>query len=192
MAAELEFFAVAPPEFEPLLMAELLALDALAVQAVRGGISFRGTLATGYRACLWSRTASRILLRVAQFAVADSAELYARIYALPWEEHLSASGSLSVEFAGKIPGIEHSHYGAQRVKDAVVDRFRNRTGIRPNVQREQPDVVLYLQAHHGQATISIDLSGTSLHRRGYRVASVTAPLKETLAAALLLKCGGFP
>ncbi len=188
MVQELEFFAVAPPEFEPLLIAELLALDAQALQATRGGISFRGTLETGYRACLWSRTASRILLRVAQFAVADSAELYAQILELPWEEHLSASGSLSVEFAGKIPGIEHSHYGAQRVKDAVVDRFRNRTGIRPNVQREQPDVVLYLQAHHGQATISIDLSGTSLHRRGYRVASVTAPLKETLAAALLLKC----
>lgn len=189
MAQELELFAVAPPEVEPLLMAELLALGAVQVKTARGGLSFRGTLETGYRACLWSRTASRILLRVAQFPVAESEALYAQILDLPWEEHLTASGTLSVEFAGKIPGIEHSHYGAQRVKDAVVDRFRARYGIRPSVHRQQPDVALYLQAHHGQATVSIDLSGDSLHRRGYRVASVTAPLKETLAAALLLKCG---
>ncbi len=187
--SESDFFAAAPSGIEPLLTAELAELGATQVKPMRGGLRFRGTLETAYRACLWSRTASRIVLPLAEFPVADSAALYAGVLDLPWEEHLAPDGTLSVEFTGNCPGIDHSHYGAQRVKDAIVDRFRARCGQRPSVNRQQPDVRIHLQCRDGQATVSLDLSGDSLHRRGYREATVTAPLKETLAAALLLKSG---
>ena len=187
--SESDFFAAAPSGIEPLLAAELTALGAAQVKPARGGIRFRGALETAYRACLWSRTASRILLPLAELPIADSAALYASILDLPWEEHLAPDGTLSVEFTGNCPGIDHSHYGAQRVKDAIVDRFRARCGQRPSVNRQQPDVRIHVQWREGQATVSLDLSGDSLHRRGYREATVTAPLKETLAAALLLKSG---
>ncbi len=187
--SESDFFATAPSGIEPLLAAELAELGAVQVKPARGGIRFRGTLETAYRACLWSRTASRILLPLAELPVADSQALYAGVLDLPWEEHLAPEGTLSVEFSGNCPGIDHSHYGAQRVKDAIVDRFRARCGQRPNVNRHQPDLRIHVQWRDGQATVSLDLSGDSLHRRGYREATVTAPLKETLAAALLLKSG---
>lgn len=185
----LHFFATAPAGIEPLLAAELEEFGGTAIKPLRSGVQFQGTLETAYRACLWSRTASRILLPLAVFPAADSSALYAGIHDLPWEEHLAVDGSLSVEFNGKGPGIDHSHYGAQRVKDALVDRFRARVGQRPSVNREQPDLRIDVQWRDAQVTVSLDLAGQSLHRRGYRQASVVAPLKETLAAALLLKCG---
>lgn len=187
--SETDFFATAAAGFEPLLAMELTQLGALAIRPVRGGLRFRGTLETAYRACLWSRTASRVLLPLADYPVADAAALYAGILELPWEDHLAADGTLSVEFSGPCPGIDHSHFGAQRVKDGIVDRFRARCGQRPNVDRHRPDLRIHVQWREGQATVSLDLSGDSLHRRGYRQATVAAPLKETLAAALLLKAG---
>ncbi|MCP5197599.1 MAG: bifunctional 23S rRNA (guanine(2069)-N(7))-methyltransferase RlmK/23S rRNA (guanine(2445)-N(2))-methyltransferase RlmL [Gammaproteobacteria bacterium] len=186
---EANFLATAPAGIEPLLMAELAALGVISLKPVRGGIYFQGSLASAYRACLWSRTASRILLLLAAFPIADAAALYTCIHALPWEEHLQPEGTLSIEFSGSCPGIDHSHYGAQRVKDAIVDRFRERYGQRPSVDRQRPNVRIHVQIHNHQATIGLDLSGDSLHRRGYREATVVAPLKETLAAALLLKAG---
>ncbi len=183
------FIATAPEGIEPLLAAELAALGAAAIKPVRGGIRFQGSLELAYRACLWSRTASRVLLPLAEFPVAEVDALYAGIHALPWEDHLAPDGTLSVEFTGTGSGIDHSHYGAQRVKDAIVDRFRERCGQRPGVDRNQPDLRIHVLLRDGQATVSLDLSGDSLHRRGYREATVIAPLKETLAAALLLKSG---
>lgn len=186
---EQTFIATAPEGIEPLLTAELAALGATATKAVRGGIRFQGSLELAYRACLWSRTASRVLLPLAEFPVAAVDALYAGIHALPWEDHLAPDGTLAVEFTGTGSGIDHSHYGAQRVKDAIVDRFREQCGQRPNVDRDQPNLRIHLLLRDGQATASLDLSGDSLHRRGYREATVIAPLKETLAAALLLKSG---
>lgn len=185
--SQARFFALAPSGVEPLLAAELAALGADALQPQRSGLVFEGTLELAYRACLWSRTASRVLLELATFPMTEAAALYASVYDLPWEEHLSATGTLSVDFSGSGPGIRHSHYGAQRVKDAIVDRFRARCGQRPSVDPYQPDLRIHAHWRAGQLTLSLDLSGDSLHRRGYRVATVSAPLKETLAAALLLK-----
>jgi 23S rRNA (guanine2445-N2)-methyltransferase / 23S rRNA (guanine2069-N7)-methyltransferase len=181
------FLATAPTGIEPLLAVELVALGAAAPEPVRGGIRFRGSLELAYRACLWSRTASRILLQLAEFPATDAAALYAGLHDLPWEEHLAANGTLAVDFSGGGPGIDHTHFGAQRVKDAIVDRFRARAGQRPGVDPRRPDLRLHVRWHRGQTMVGIDLSGDSLHRRGYREATVTAPLKETLAAALLLK-----
>ncbi|MCB1776963.1 MAG: bifunctional 23S rRNA (guanine(2069)-N(7))-methyltransferase RlmK/23S rRNA (guanine(2445)-N(2))-methyltransferase RlmL [Candidatus Competibacteraceae bacterium] len=186
---ESDFVATAPAGIEPLLMAELAEWGATDLKPVRSGIRFRGSLEIAYRACLWSRTASRVLLVLTELPVANAEALYASIHALPWEDHLQPQGTLSVAFTGACPGISHSHYGAQRVKDAVVDRFRERCGQRPSVDRRQPDLSIHVQLRNGQAMISLDLSGDSLHRRGYREATVIAPLKETLAAALLLKAG---
>lgn len=183
----LSFLATAPAGIEPLLAAELAALGATAPQPVRGGIRFQGSLELAYRACLWSRVASRILLQLTEFPATDAEALYTGLHDLPWEEHLAAHGTLAVDFSGGGPGIDHTHFGAQRVKDAIVDRFRARAGQRPGVDPRRPDLRIHLRWHHSRATVGIDLSGDSLHRRGYREATVTAPLKETLAAALLLK-----
>lgn len=189
MAIEMIFFATAPTGIEPLLASELIALGAVDPKPARGGIHFGGSQEVAYRACLWSRTASRVLLPLVQFP-ADSADaLYQGVNSFAWEEHLAPDGTLAVEFAGTCPGINHSHFGAQRVKDAIVDRFRAHCGQRPSVDRHQPDVRLQVLVRAGEASISLDLSGDSLHRRGYRHETVAAPLKETLAAALLLKAG---
>ncbi len=184
-----KLFATAPKGLEPLLAEELRNLDAAAVQIGRGGVAFQGTLATAYRACLWSRTANRILLPLAGFSAIDPDALYQGVYAIYWEQHLSPDGTLAVDFNGAGSQITNTQFGAQKVKDAIVDRLRERFGRRPSVERERPDLRINCYLHNDQATVYLDLSGDSLHRRGYREETVIAPLKENLAAALLLKAG---
>lgn len=183
------FFATAPSGLEDLLAAELAALGAAEIRPTRGGVAFAGALATGYRVCLWSRLASRVLLPLASFAAADPEALYAEARELPWEQHLAAAGSLAVDAVVAASAITHSRYAALKVKDAVVDRFRDRTGTRPSVDTARPDLRINLYLYRDQATLAIDLSGESLHRRGYRTEGAAAPLKENLAAALLLRAG---
>ncbi|PWV61657.1 bifunctional 23S rRNA (guanine(2069)-N(7))-methyltransferase RlmK/23S rRNA (guanine(2445)-N(2))-methyltransferase RlmL [Plasticicumulans acidivorans] len=184
------YFATAPKGVEPLLAAELRALGAADVREARGGVSFAGELAVAYRACLWSRTANRILLPLAHIAAGDADALYAGIAALPWEQHLDPQGTLAVDFVSSgTSGIRHTQYGAQRSKDAICDRLRERFGVRPSVDREAPDLRINVHAVGEHADVAIDLSGDSLHRRGYRSDGALAPLKENLAAALLLKAG---
>ncbi|HET7649323.1 MAG TPA: THUMP domain-containing protein [Gammaproteobacteria bacterium] len=187
--ARYRFFATAAKGLEPIVANELRALGAAGVKEERGGASFEGSPATAYRACLWLRAANRVLYPIARFKAADDTSLYDGIRKLPWENDLSPDGSLAVQFSGTTAGITHTQFGAQRVKDAVVDRFRERFGRRPDVDRERPDLLINCHVHRDVAIVSIDLSGESLHMRGYRAESVAAPLKETLAAALLLKCG---
>ncbi len=186
---ELDFFATVPRGMEPLLAEELRALGAKAVTEGRAGVSFHGSLETAYRACLWSRTASRVLLPLARFSAPDPDALYAGIRDLAWEEHLAPEGTLAVDFTVAQSKITHSHFGALKVKDAVVDRFRERFGVRPSVARENPDLRINVYLHRDSARVSLDLSGESLHRRGYRQEGVAAPLKENLAAAILLLAG---
>jgi 23S rRNA (guanine2445-N2)-methyltransferase / 23S rRNA (guanine2069-N7)-methyltransferase len=183
------FFATAAKGLEPLVADELRGLGAENVKESRGGASFEGTPATAYRACLWLRTANRVLLPLAKFPAPDADKLYAAVNQMPWENDLSPDGTLAVDFSGSSAGITHTQFGAQKVKDAIVDRFRARTGRRPSVDRARPDLQVNVHLHRELATLSLDLSGDSLHMRGYREAALAAPLKETLAAALLLKCG---
>lgn len=189
MNNHLSFFATAPKGIEPLLAEELEALGAARVTPGRGGVSFQGPLAMAYRACLWSRTAGRILLPLIGFPAPDPEALYQGIRAIPWEQHLSSQGTLAVNFATTHSQITHSQFGAQKVKDAIVDRFRDIYGHRPSIERTRPDLRINCYLQNDAATISLDLAGDSLHRRGYREQTVLAPLKENLAAALLLKCG---
>jgi 23S rRNA (guanine2445-N2)-methyltransferase / 23S rRNA (guanine2069-N7)-methyltransferase len=188
MAALLDLFATSPHRLEPVLAAELSALGVQQVEAVRAGVRFRGTLEDAYRACLWSRSASRVLLPLASFPVRHADELYQGVTALPWLDHLGPDSTLAVDCVGAElpPGITNSHFAALKVKDAVVDSLRRVAGRRPSVDRERPDLRLNVLLKEGQASLRIDLSGESLHRRHYRTDGGRAPLKENLAAALLL------
>jgi 23S rRNA (guanine2445-N2)-methyltransferase / 23S rRNA (guanine2069-N7)-methyltransferase len=183
------FFATVPRGIESLLAAELAGLGAAEVKETLAGVAFAGTLETAYRACLWSRFASRVLLRLAVVPAADAAALHAGVQALPWEEHLGPDGTLAVRFTGTNAAIVHTGFGALRVKDAIVDRFRERTGRRPSVDLFRPDLRVAVHLDREEAVVAIDLSGESLHRRGYREAGVEAPLKENLAAAVLVRAG---
>jgi 23S rRNA (guanine2445-N2)-methyltransferase / 23S rRNA (guanine2069-N7)-methyltransferase len=185
----LSLFATAPKGVEPLLAEELRALGATGVKETRAGVAFEGPLALAYRACLWSRVASRILLPIASFPAADPEALYAGARAIDWVAHLAPEGTLAVDFATVASRITHTRYGALKVKDAVVDQFRDRFGVRPSVDVQRPDLRINVYLRRDQATVSIDLSGESLHRRGYRVEGVAAPMKENLAAAILLRAG---
>lgn len=185
------YFISCPRGLAPLLHAELEALGGRGVISEPGGCRVRGPLAFGYRMCLWSRLASRVILLLEDAVANDADELHAFIYGLAWEEHMHPEGSLTVEFLGTGAGIDHSRYGAQKVKDAIVDRFRDRSGARPSVERNRPDLRVHLHVRGRGITVGIDLSGESLHRRGYRLAQGPAPLKENLAAALLIH-GGWP
>jgi len=187
MTVPLPFFAAAPKGFEDLLADELRSLGLDDVRPARSGVTFQSGIQGAYRACLWSRLANRILMPIAQFPAGTPEELYGGVLTINWNQHLAADGTLAVDFHSGRSRIQHTHFGALKVKDAIVDQFRERTGGRPSVATEAPDVRINVYVLDDQATLSIDLSGESLHRRGYRVATVAAPLKENLAAAILLR-----
>ena len=186
---DLAFFASAPRDLVSLLRRELSGLGATHLRAGHAGVRFRGTLEVAYRACLWSRVANRILLPLKSFQAATQEQLYAGVRRIPWSEHIPAGGTLAVDFTSSRSRLGHARFGAQKVKDAVVDQFRELSGGRPSVDRAQPDVRLNAHVDRDVATIAIDLSGDSLHRRGYRQQAGPAPLKENVAAAILLHAG---
>lgn len=185
----MNFLATCPAGVADLLAAEILAQGAAAARELRGGVEFNGPLEIAYRVCLWSRTASRVLLRLAEVPGADAKVLYDGVRSVDWSAHLVPEGTLAVDFTGTSSGIAHTNFGAQRVKDAIVDGFRARCGKRPSVDLRNPDLRVNVHLRHDVATLAIDLSGESLHRRGYRLRGVAAPLKENLAAAILLRSG---
>lgn len=189
MTSQKRFFATAPKGMEGLLADELRQLGAANVSETRAGVGFQGDLTTAYRVCLWSRIANRVLLPVATFPAADDEALYAGVLAIDWTEHLAVDGTLAVDFSTVRSAITHSQYGAQKVKDAIVDQFRRETGERPSVDRATPDLRINVFLFRDKATVNIDLSGDSLHRRGYRLAGAIAPLKENLAAGILMRAG---
>jgi 23S rRNA (guanine2445-N2)-methyltransferase / 23S rRNA (guanine2069-N7)-methyltransferase len=191
MTEPLALFATTPRGLEPVLADELRGLGAGRVHPVRAGVAFDGDLELAYRACLWSRVASRVLLNLARFPVPDGDALYAAVRDLPWEAHLDPDGTLAVDATLNDSPITHSHFAALRVKDAVVDRLRDLHGRRPSVDRVRPSLRLNLVLQKRRGVLSIDLSGETLHRRGYRPSGAPAPLKENLAAGIL-RLAGWP
>ena len=187
MSVELRFLASAPRGFADLLIAELNACGALGARERAGGVAFTGTLECAYRACLWSRIANRVFLEVAQFEARDAAEFYDGIARIDWTAHLGPQATLACEFSGRHPAITHTHFGALKLKDGIVDALRTATGTRPDIAPERPGVRVHAHAHGVHLTVSIDLSGESLHRRGYRAAAGEAPLKENVAAGVLMR-----
>ena len=189
MADTTWFFATTARGIEEVLAAELRALGAAAVQVRRAGVAFSGPLEVAYRACLWSRVANRILLPLLTFPAPTPQALYEGVRTIRWSEHIDPHHTFAVDCATSQSAIAHSHFAAQKTKDAIVDQLRERTGTRPSIDVARPHVWVNVHLHADRAEVSIDLSGESLHRRGYRQQGVAAPLKETLAAALLLIAG---
>lgn len=183
------YFATVPLGIELLLGQELRDLGIPDVREVRAGVSFGGGLEDAYRACLWSRLANRILLPVATFPAATEDALYRGVHAIDWSQHLDVDATFAVDFASSRSAMTHTLYGAQKVKDGIVDHFRKHHGARPSVDLTRPDVRVNVYLDRDQATVGIDLSGDSLHKRGYRIEGGKAPLKENLAAAILLRAG---
>ncbi|HSH56381.1 MAG TPA: bifunctional 23S rRNA (guanine(2069)-N(7))-methyltransferase RlmK/23S rRNA (guanine(2445)-N(2))-methyltransferase RlmL [Halomonas sp.] len=186
----LDLQVTCPRGLEELLSEELEALGAVPVKSTVGAVSARADLATTYRVCLWSRLANRVILCLVRAeGIATPEQLREAVAAVPWEGHLPLSASLAVDFHGRSEAIRHTRFGAQTVKDGVVDRLQARGLPRPSVDLERPDLRCYANLHRGRLVVGIDLSGVSLHRRGYRRDIGHAPLKENLAAALLLRAG---
>ena len=188
--ADLELFAPTSSGLEPALARELRGLGARDVRPAERGVAFRGDARLVYRANLWLRTAHRVLWRIAEFPATNRRELYEGARAVGWDEHLTLERTLAVDAVGQAPGLDHTQFVARVVKDAVVDWFRDRTGRRPSVDPAQPDLALNARLAGGRCALSIDTSGERMHRRGYRPAfGAAAPLKETIAAGILLLSG---
>ncbi len=185
----LTLFATCPKGLEYLLRDELRDLGAEDAREALAGVHFGGTLEIAYRACLWSRLASRVLLQLAEFESQDADALYAGLQRIDWSQHLAADGSFAIDAVGSTSALRHTQFVALRSKDAIVDQFRERDGTRPDVQVERPSIRLNVRLHRERATVSLDLSGTPLHRRGWRQGQGDAPLKENLACAMLLRAG---
>jgi len=186
-----KFFVSCAKGLEYLLADELVALGASRATATIAGVNVEGELLDAQRAVLWSRLASRVLWPLAEFDCPDELALYEGVAALPWPEHLAPAHTLAVDAHVSGTAITHARYAAQRVKDAVVDTMRSEGQERPSVDTDAPDLRLNLSLRKGRATISVDLGGGPLHRRGWRQAQNEAPLKENLAAAVLMR-GGWP
>ena len=187
MADQLTLFASCPKGLEGLLADELVALGAEKVKEHVAGVTVRAALAVAYRLCLWSRLANRILLPLARCRVDSAQDLYDGVSTVAWDHHFSPDATFLVDFSGVNDAIKNTQFGAQRTKDAVVDQMVWRCGRRPSIDLDRPAWRLNVQLRRDEAVISLDLSGESLHRRGYRLEGGLAPLKENLAAALLLR-----
>src|SRR5580693_2124949 len=187
--AALPMIASCPRGLADLLVQELKTCGATGIRERTTGVTFEGTLECAYRVCLESRTANRLFLEVASFNAATADEFYAEVRRIDWTRHLGAQATLACDFSGQHPQITHTHFGALKLKDAICDGLRAWAGYRPDIQRERPGVRVHAHANGEQVTVSIDLSGESLHRRGYRDAAGEAPLKENVAAGVLLRAG---
>ncbi|MDX2169195.1 MAG: THUMP domain-containing protein [Deltaproteobacteria bacterium] len=182
----MRFFATCAKGLEPLVADELVSCGATWLEPTRAGVAFEGELEVAYRAVLWSRVASRVLLPLASFAAATPAALYDGVAAIDWTAHVAPKRTIAVDATTTQSAIAHSHYAALKTKDAIVDRLRARRGARPDVDVERPDVRMNVHLQRDRATVSLDLSGSAQHQRGYRGRGAPAPLKESLAAAVLL------
>ncbi len=183
-----QFFATCPKGLENLLLIEIQALGVTDCRETVAGVYFDADIEGVYRVCLWSRLANRVLMPLEQKEIASDEQLYEAVYRLSWEKLFDASKSIVVDFIGTNEVINNSQYGALKVKDAVVDRFLDQQSIRPNVDKKSPDIRINARLDRkNMINIALDLSGGSLHMRGYRGSHGLAPMKENLAAALLYR-----
>jgi len=189
----LNFVATCGAGLENLVKEEILSFGGREPKTTPGAVSWQATnLESAYRACLWSRFASRILLQLAQFEAGDPETLYEEAARIDWSEHFSGKTTFAVYCTLVKAELTHSHYASLKIKDAIVDQFRKRTGKRPDIDVRKPGIRINLHVEGTAATLALDLSGDSLHRRGYRASAGEAPLKETLAAAIAHLAGIRP
>ncbi len=186
------FFATAPRGLEELLAVELAGLGAQESKAVPGGVSFTGPWEACYRANLWSRLASRVLWRVSEFPYSGEEDLYGNTRAVDWPRMFRVERTLRVNVTAQKSPLKSLEFATLRIKDAVCDRFRDDTGSRPNVNRATPDVRVHAFLEAGKGALYLDTSGEPLFKRGWRSTAVEAPLRENLAAGILLLSGWTP
>ncbi len=188
----LKLFITGHKGFETLLFHELrdlLGASDAVLEKKYGGVEINGGIEAAYRICLHSRLANRVFCELSRAQVEDETQLYQAVSQIDWSVHLNARDSIAVTATLSRSRLEHTQFAALKAKDAIVDQFRANCGSRPVVEKKQPDFQIHINIHHNQASISLDLSGESLHRRGYRLQHSGAPLKEHLAAALLMQAG---
>jgi len=190
------FIATAAKGLDELLKLEIAELLAISPEDTQdfarvqpGQVSFEAELKDAYKICLCSRLANRVLIVLNQGKASNAEELYNLAAKIDWPVQFASNSSFAVQFVGVSKAINNTQFGALKVKDAIVDSFVEDGQARPNVQRQSPDIQVHVRLRRETATICIDLSGTSLHQRGYREASGEAPLKEQLAAAILYRSG---
>jgi putative N6-adenine-specific DNA methylase len=184
-----KLFATCARGLEDVLADELRALGAAGVASGRGGVEFLGDLPLLYKANLWLRTAIRVLWPILEATVLSPEELYDAVQTVDWSRYLTPEHTLAVDSNVRDSHITHSKYAALKVKDAICDQFVARCGKRPSVDVDKPMVGLNLHIHQDQAVLSLESSGESLHKRGYRPVLTRAPLNEALAAGLVLMTG---
>jgi putative N6-adenine-specific DNA methylase len=180
-----QFFATTAKGVEEVLAGELVRLGVAEVAIESGGVRFAGGMEAAYRANLWLRTASRVLMPLAEFACESPEELYQGVRTIPWTQYVTPSMTLAVDCNLRDSALTHSGFVALKTKDAIVDEVRDRCGTRPNIDTKDPDLRVNVRLFRNRCTLSLDCSGTPLDRRGYRLDRHEAPLKENLAAALV-------
>ena len=190
--SDLKFFITGHKGFETVHFHELrdILSDCNAkIDRQYGGVEVQGGIECAYRICLHSRLSNRVFCELARFPANDEEALYKAVYAIDWSQHLTSRNSIAVSATLSRSNLDHTHYASLKVKDAIVDQFRDRVGSRPVIEKNQPDLHIHLNIHRNQAQLSLDLSGESLHRRGYRIEHAGAPLKEHLAASMIAQAG---
>ena len=175
--------------FEDLLERELVQLGAMHVKKGVRNVSFEGDKGFMYKANLGLRTAIKILKPIHTFRVKNEQDLYDQVYKMPWNTYLKASGTLAINATVHSEAFTHSHYVSLKTKDAIVDKFRETDGQRPNIDLRFPDLKINVHIDRQNCTISLDSSGESLHKRGYKTATNIAPINEVLAAGLIMLSG---
>ena len=185
----LKLFASCAKYLEGLLEDEIKLLGAQECKQTVAGVHFSGTLETAYRICLWSRLANHVLLDLTSFIVDSANEFYTALQTIHWADHVAPQGSLYINVTGQHVQMNNTLFIAQRAKDAIVDQLRTESGERPSIDPDRPDILIHLHCRDNRIDVALDLAGGSLHRRGYRLEAGRAPLKETLAAALLHRAG---
>ncbi len=174
---------------EGVLASELQDIGAAEIRQTARAVHFEGNAEVMYRANFELRTALRILRPIAEFTAKDEAALYRHIYDIDWREYMEVDNTFAVDAVTWSETLRHSKYVALKTKDAIADRFRKETGRRPNVRVDDPDLLVHIHVNDTKATVALDSSGVSLHRRGYRMHGGVAPLNEILAAGMVLLTG---
>ncbi|HEB81266.1 MAG TPA: bifunctional 23S rRNA (guanine(2069)-N(7))-methyltransferase RlmK/23S rRNA (guanine(2445)-N(2))-methyltransferase RlmL [Gammaproteobacteria bacterium] len=184
---EYNYFATCSKGVEDLLQHELVQQGITDSKLRTGGVAFSGELTAAYRACLWSRVASRVLLQLKSFQIASDDDLYREVMTIDWSTHFSDSNTLAIDCFSSHTKVNNSHYATLRIKDAIVDQFTQASGTRPSISKDNPDIRINAYLSDRECLLYLDLSGEALHKRGYRLEAGSAPLRETLAAAMLYR-----
>jgi putative N6-adenine-specific DNA methylase len=171
---------------EPVLANELKLLGATDIETLNRAVAFKGDNGFMYKANYCLRTALRVLKPIAHFNVKTNEDLYNEVIKINWDDYLNKDGLFVIDSVIKDSIFTHSQYVAQKAKDAIADQFRNKYGIRPSIDLEKPDLRINIHIYKENCTVSLDSSGESLHKRGYRQATNIAPISEVLAAAMIL------